>query len=158
MTKNYVQIDPKDNIIVAITKLNKGTVTSVAGKEVVLKEDIKGKHKFSLSNFKVGDQIFMYGVLIGKAVKPIEEGCAITIDNVKHASSAFKNAKEKFNWTAPDISKFKERTFDGFHRKDGKVGTNNYWLVIPLTFCENRNIDVLEGALARNRGEGHKMP
>lgn len=152
MSKNYVQIDPKDNIIVAITPLEKGLTAMVAGKEVVLKENIKQKHKFSLNNFNVGDQIFMYGVLIGKAVKPIPEGSAITIDNVKHASAEFEDSKEQFTWSAPDVSKFKERTFNGYHRKDGKVGTANYWLVIPLTFCENRNLDVLEGALLEKLG------
>ncbi|WP_405295695.1 UxaA family hydrolase [Algibacter sp. Ld11] len=152
MSKNYVQIDPKDNIIVAITPLEKGLTAMVAGKEVVLKENIKQKHKFSLNNFNVGDQIFMYGVLIGKAVKSIPEGSAITIDNVKHASAEFEDSKEQFTWSAPDVSKFKERTFNGYHRKDGKVGTANYWLVIPLTFCENRNLDVLEGALSEKLG------
>ena len=152
MSKNYVQIDPKDNIIVAITSLEKGTVASVAGTEVILKEDIKQKHKFSLRDFNVGDEIFMYGVLIGKAVKQIASGCAITIENVKHASAEFNDSKEKFTWTAPDASKFKHKTFNGYHRKDGKVGTANYWLVIPLTFCENRNIDVLEGALSEKLG------
>ena len=29
---------------------------------------------------------------------------------------------------------------------------DNYWLVIPLTFCENRNLDVLEGALTEKLG------
>ncbi len=152
MSKNYVQIDPKDNIIVAITSLNKGTVTLVSGKEVILKENIKQKHKFSLNDFHVGDEIFMYGVLIGKAIKPIAEGCAITVENVKHASAEFSNIKEKFIWKAPDISNFSGKTFNGYHRKDGKVGTANYWLVIPLTFCENRNIDVLEGALSEKLG------
>ena len=51
MSKNYVQIDPKDNIIVAITPLEKGLVTQVAGKQVVLKETIKQKHKYSLNDF-----------------------------------------------------------------------------------------------------------
>jgi len=152
MSKNFVQIDPKDNIIVAITNLVKGTIASVAGKEVTLKENIKQKHKFSLNDFNVGDEIFMYGVLIGKALKPIPSGCAITIENVKHASAEFNDVKEKLTWTAPDVSKFKDRTFDGYHRNDGKVGTANYWLVIPLTFCENRNIDVLEGALSEKLG------
>jgi altronate hydrolase len=152
MSKNYVQIDPKDNIIVAITPLDKGTIALVAGKEVTLKENIKQKHKFSLNDFNVGDEIFMYGVLIGKALKPIPSGCAITIENVNHASAKFNDSKEKFTWAAPDASKFKDRTFNGYHRKDGKVGTANYWLVIPLTFCENRNIDVLEGALSEKLG------
>ena len=86
MSKNYVQIDPKDNIIVAITPLEKGLVIQVAGKQVVLKENIKQKHKFSLNDFNIGDEIYMYGVLIGRAMQPILEGCAITIENVKHAT------------------------------------------------------------------------
>ncbi|WP_299664988.1 UxaA family hydrolase [uncultured Polaribacter sp.] len=152
MSENYVQIDPKDNIIVAISPLEKGLKTLIAGKEVVLKENIKQKHKFSLYDFDIGDELFMYGVLIGKAVQSIESGCAITTDNVKHASAGFNDVKEKFTWTAPDISNFKGRTFNGYHRKDGKVGTANHWLVIPLTFCENRNLDVLEGALSEKLG------
>jgi altronate hydrolase len=85
-------------------------------------------------------------------MKSIPSGCAITIENVKHASESYNENNEDFTWTAPDISNFEGRTFNGYHRKDGKVGTGNYWLVIPLTFCENRNIDVLEGALAEKLG------
>ncbi|GAA4238353.1 altronate dehydratase family protein [Postechiella marina] len=152
MSKNYVQIDPRDNIIVAINPLEKGTVTTINGTDVILKENIKQKHKFALNDFAIGDEIFMYGVLIGKATESIQAGCAITINNVKHASAEFNDSQEKFTWSAPDASNFKGRTFNGYHRKDGKVGTSNYWLVIPLTFCENRNIDVLEGALSEKLG------
>jgi len=152
MSKSYVQIDPKDNIIVAITNLKKGTKTAVAKKNIVLKEDIKAKHKFALNHFNVGDELFMYGVLIGKATNAIKEGEAITTSNVKHAATAFRDSNETCHWEAPDISKFKNRTFNGYHRKDGHVGTGNYWLVIPLTFCENRNIDVIEGALSEKLG------
>ncbi|UZO82311.1 altronate dehydratase family protein [Aquimarina sp. ERC-38] len=152
MTQSYAQIDTKDNIIVAITPLRKGLKAVIADQEVILKEDIKQKHKFSLYDFKIGDEIYMYGVLIGKAVQPIPSGCAITIDNVKHASANFKEDREKYTWTAPDITNFKGSTFNGYYREDGKVGTANYWLVIPLTFCENRNLDVLEGALLEKLG------
>jgi len=152
MSKNYVQIDPKDNIIVAITPLPKNTFIDVAGETFTLQGDIKQKHKFALHDFKIGDQIYMYGVLIGKAVLPIKRGTAITIENVKHASAEYNDEKEKFIWTAPDASNFNGRTFKGYHRGGGKVGTANYWLVIPLTFCENRNIDVLEGALSEQLG------
>ncbi|WP_077400289.1 UxaA family hydrolase [Cellulophaga omnivescoria] len=152
MSKNYIQLDVKDNIIVAITALSKGTVVTIAGKQIVLQQDIKQKHKFALHDFNPTDKIFMYGVLIGKATTTIKAGSAITTENIKHASSDFANKKEEFVWSAPDISKFKNRTFNGYHRKDGKVGTANYWLVIPLTFCENRNIDVLEAALTEKLG------
>ncbi len=152
MSRNYVQIDPRDNLIVAITNLKEGTEVSIAGSEITLTENIQGKHKFALNDFNVGDEIFMYGVLIGKAIQPIAAGSAITMKNVKHASAEFKESREKFSWTAPDVSKFKNRTFNGYHREDGSVGTGNYWLLIPLTFCENRNIDVVEAALSETLG------
>ena len=42
----------------------------------------------------------------------------------------------------------------GYHRADGRVGTANYWLVIPLVFCENRNMEILEQALVTDLGYG----
>ncbi|MDB4270701.1 altronate dehydratase family protein [bacterium] len=152
MSKEYVQIDPRDNIIVAITDLEEGSATDINGVNIVLKENIRAKHKFAGQNFNIGDEVYMYGVLIGKAIMPIRSGCAITIDNVKHASSAYNNTKENFKWNAPDVSNFEERTFMGYHREDGSVGTANYWLIIPMVFCENRNVDVLEAALSEALG------
>ena len=152
MKKNYVQIDPIDNVIVAITNLEKGLSAKIGKQKVVLKEDIKQKHKFALNDFEVDDEIFMYGLLIGKAIQPIKAGSAITIFNVKHSSAEYSEKNKNYNWVAPDISKFDKRTFDGYHRLDGKVGTANFWLVIPLTFCENRNLDVIEAALSEKLG------
>ena len=152
MKKNYVQIDPRDNIIVAITNLEKGLSAKIGKQKVVLKEDIKQKHKFALNDFEVDDEIFMYGLLIGKAIQPIKAGSAINIYNLKHSSAEYSEKNKNYNWFAPDISKFYERTFDGYHRLDGKVGTANFWLVIPLTFCENRNLDVIEAALSEKLG------
>ena len=152
MKKNYVQIDPRDNVIVAITNLEKGLSAKIGKQKVVLKEDIKQKHKFALNDFEVDDEIFMYGLLIGKAIQPIKAGSAINIFNLKHSSAEYSEKNKNYNWFAPDISKFDKRTFDGYHRLDGKVGTANFWLVIPLTFCENRNLDVIEAALSEKLG------
>ncbi|MGA9637821.1 UxaA family hydrolase [Flavobacterium sp.] len=152
MSKTFVQIHPKDNIIAALTELTKGTVIPHNEDEITLVQNIKQKHKFTTVDLAIGEEIYMYGVLIGKAMLPIQKGEAITIENTKHASADFNESNEKFVWTPPDTSKFEGRTFNGFHREDGSVGTRNYWLVIPLTFCENRNIDVLEGALSEKLG------
>ena len=55
------------------------------------------------------------------------------------------------------MSKFKDKTFMGYHRQDGKVGTANYWLVIPMVFCENRNLEVLREALVNELGYGRNQ-
>ncbi|HSQ44799.1 MAG TPA: UxaA family hydrolase, partial [Ginsengibacter sp.] len=84
-------------------------------------------------------------------------GSAITTANVKHAANSFEVGERKLNWQKPDTSKFINKTFLGFHRADGKVGTANYWLVIPLVFCENRNIEVLHEALVNELGYGRNQ-
>jgi len=152
MQEPYVQIDPRDNVAVAISDLDRGLVSTIGDKEVVLKEKIRGKHKFTLSDLSKGDNVYMYGVLVGRAVQPISKGCAITVDNVEHASADYGDSKGKVQWEPPPVPKFKDRTFNGYHRKDGSVGTRNYWLVIPLTFCENRNIDIIDAALSEKLG------
>ncbi|MEX0363617.1 MAG: UxaA family hydrolase, partial [Allomuricauda sp.] len=110
------------------------------------------KHKFASQDFNVGDEIYMYGVLIGKAIAPIKAGQAITTQNVVHASAQYGTPNKKVAWNPPNISKFKHRSFLGYPRVDGSYGTANYWLVIPLTFCENRNVDILEAALLEKLG------
>jgi altronate hydrolase len=57
-------------------------------------------------------------------------------------------------WSPPDASRFRGQTFAGYHRADGRVGTRNLWLVLPLVFCENRNVRALQEAFDRELGYG----
>ena len=74
-----------------------------------------------------------------------------------HAVSSYSLDSKREDWVPPDISAFADRTFQGYHRADGTVGTENNWLVIPLVFCENRNLEVLEEALLKPLGYGATM-
>jgi len=96
----------------------------------------------------------MYGVLVGKANALIPAGGLIATTNVKHAVNEFQTRERKLNWKAPDVSKYRDKTFLGYHRDDGSVGTANYWIVIPMVFCENRNLEVLKEALVNDLGYG----
>ena len=154
MKRNIVKVHPQDNVLVALTNLSKGEHIVYNGTDVVLHDNIPAKHKFVTSNLQQGDAIYMYGVLVGKAQHAIPSGGLITTSNVKHASSDFHLAERKTNWHVPDVSKWRNKTFMGYHRADGKVGTANYWLVIPMVFCENRNLEVLKEALVNDLGYG----
>jgi altronate hydrolase len=76
----------------------------------------------------------------------------MTTENIKHAAEPYDFRNAKFNWHAPDVSKFKGRTFNGYLRSDGRAGTANYWLFIPTVFCENRNLDVIREAMHNELG------
>ena len=108
-------------------------------KTIILQDDIAAKHKFTIDDLKQGEEVTMYGVLVGKAQMPIPAGGLIHTFNLKHASEPFQGKLKDYTWQAPDVSAWQNRTFMGYHRADGQVGTQNYWLVIPLVFCENRN-------------------
>lgn len=152
MHHRFLQITPTDNVLVALQDLHQGETIEFSGKQIVLTENIGAKHKFALQSFNTGDPVFMYGVLVGKAVKPIEAGALISTDNLKHAAEPYGARQHEYHWQAPDISQFQNRTFMGYHRPDGQVGVRNYWLVIPLVFCENRNILVLKDAFLKELG------
>lgn len=144
MEKKAIKVHSEDNVAVALIDVWKDNRLNVEDDEVKLVTDTKAKHKFSLVDLAEGDKIFMYGVLVGKAMKPIKRGEVLTVNNVKHESNTAYKKTETTSWNAPDISKWKYRTFNGYHRPDGQVGTKNVWLFFPLVFCENRNIEVLK--------------
>ncbi len=94
----------------------------------------------------------MYGVLVGRAVKPIAAGELLTTSNIQHQAAPFREQSGEYHWSPPDVSRWKQQTFRGYRRSDGQVGTRNYWLVVPLVFCENKNIQVLKQALEEELG------
>lgn len=152
MNHKILQIHPKDNVLVALTDLKAGESIVFDNHTITLKNDIAAKHKFSMHTLETGTQIFMYGSIVGRAKSIIPKGGALTTGNVVHEANTFGSKTEEYNWDAPDISKFKNRMFKGYHRPDGQVGTANYWLVIPLVFCENRNVDVIKDAFVEELG------
>jgi len=152
MKQVVLKVHPSDNVLVALKDLEKGSVVHYAGENYTLQEAIPAKHKFFTQDMQAGAEIIMYGVLVGKAQYFIAIGGRMSTENTKHAAQPYAYRNAKFEWQAPDVSKFANRTFNGYHRKDGTVGTANYWLFIPTVFCENRNLDVIREALHNELG------
>ena len=152
MKKRVIHIHPKDNVLVALDDLKKHEIVVFDNEEYFLLEDIPAKHKFFMHNLQAGDEVIMYGVLVGKAVQPVQRGARMTTENTHHAAGSYSYRGVHYQWQPPDVSKFVTRTFNGYYRSDGKVGTANYWLFIPTVFCENRNLDVIREALYNELG------
>jgi altronate hydrolase len=154
MNQTVLKVHPTDNVLVALTDLPKGTPVAYDGIQLQLADAIAAKHKFTTAALAPGDEIHMYGVLVGKATQAIPAGGLIHTFNVHHAADPFTLGTRKLDWPRPDVSKFADRTFLGYPRADGLVGTANYWIVLPMVFCENRNLDVMRQALTDSLGYG----
>lgn len=152
MKTKFLQIHPLDNVLVALQDLKKGEVISFKGSDITLTADIPAKHKFFMDDMHAGDDILMYGVLVGKSQYAIAKGSRMDTDNTKHAVDTYCFRPYDYQWTAPHIDSFKGKTFNGYVRSDGRVGTANHWLFIPLVFCENRNLDIIKEALYNELG------
>ncbi len=152
MKKVVLKVHPKDNVLVALKNLAKGETIAFEGQEYILQDNIPSKHKFFLQDMNQEDDVIMYGVLVGKAQNFIPRGGLMSTANVKHATQSYDYRGSNYRWYAPDVSEFINKTFNGYHRSDGRVGTANYWLFIPTVFCENRNLDVIREALHNELG------
>jgi altronate hydrolase len=147
-----LKVHPQDNVLVALKDLQEGETIVYNNETFVLQDSIPAKHKFFTRDMNAGDEVKMYGVLVGKVQTNIPKGGLMTTENIKHAAEPYYYRGSKYQWQPPDVTKFQSRTFNGYHRADGRVGTANYWLFIPTVFCENRNLDVIREALHNELG------
>jgi altronate hydrolase len=142
-------IDPRDNVVVALQSLPPG---SPLRDGLTAVEAVPAKHKAALVNLAPGQPVRMYGVTVGKAVKPIRAGERISTENIIHEAEPFGARNPAPPWSMPDVSRWAGRTFQGYRRANGSAGTANHWIVLPLVFCENRNLQVIREALRQIPG------
>ena len=146
-------IDPFDNLGVALQPLCPGDLVNINGQKVEITQPVAAKHKFALAPLKKGDRCTLYGVTVGVMTEDLAAGGLIHSENLEHKADEFSRNREPFTkWQAPDVSPWQDRTFDGYHRSEKSVGTANHWVVIPMVFCENRNVNAIRQAFERSLG------
>jgi altronate hydrolase len=154
LKSKILKIDPLDNVLVALSDLQMGETIQNDGLSICLNENISAKHKFAIKEIGIGDTIYMYGVVVGRAKQQIKRGEAITTQNVIHEIEEYSipSKNNNISWHCPESELFSKKTFLGYHRDNGSVGTENNWLVIPLVFCQNRNIETLKNTILKGLG------
>jgi len=153
-----LKISEQDNVGVALCNLMAGEIIELSGTQIEVSQNIAIKHKIALQHFSPGDIIIMYGVPVGEVVLSIGCGDALTTENIKHRAADYKYEDRTYNYNSPDITSLQNKTFMGYHREDGQVGTANYWLFVPLVFCQNRNLKVLKEAFETELGYKQENP
>jgi altronate hydrolase len=145
----WLQIHPKDTLAVALQNLDAGFEAG----PVRLQAKTPQKQKFLLKDIEPGELIYMYGVPVGKSRTKMKAGEVLWRGNIEHTSAPYSaEKKEEYIWTPPVNDAFRNHSFKGYHRAEGQAGTRNYWLIIPLVFCENRNVQTLQQAFEKELG------
>jgi altronate hydrolase len=155
LPETVLKLDERDNVAVALADLEPGTVAQIGSTAAsTITEKIPAKHKFALVDLSPGDLIYLYGMVVGEAVERIARGGLISTRNIRHRAAEYSASRKPTTVLPPDASAWDNRSFMGYHRADGQIGTRNYWIVVPLVFCENRNVERMREALEEELGYG----
>lgn len=128
-------VDPAhDHVAVAKEDLPAGLLLAHDGETIELKSVIQKGYRFALQNIEEGEFISQYGHPFGRS-RGIAKGDPITADNVE--SVLPDDSLDTFVEPLPTSfsSKYIDRTFMGYLRINKRVGTRNYYLIVPTSMC-----------------------
>ena len=131
----FIKINPKDKVAVALQVIPAGTTVEVDGVSVTTIDEIPAGHKFALVDIAEGENVIKYGSSIGVAKEPIKQGNWIHTHNIKTGLGDL--LEYKYEPVPTENPKTEDVTFMGFERPNGKVGVRNEVWIIPTVGCVN---------------------
>lgn len=142
----YIQINPLDNVAVALENLNLGDILQVNDRSVCVAEEIPRGHKVALTDLSAGSEVIKYGFSIGNMTDGVKEGCLVNERNLHTSLSGLSEYEYK-----PCIAEVEKnecnRTFNGFRRSNGSVGIRNEMWIVPTVGCVNGVAERLASAM-----------
>lgn len=144
---DFIKINQKDTVAVALRPLSRGTVLSVDGAEVILQEDIPQAHKFALCDIAEGEPVIKYGARIGFAKENIASGSWIHVHNLRTALGEV--LEYQYHPEESELKPSAPAEFMGYPRTDGRVGVRNEIWILPTVGCVNSIVRSFEAEAKR---------
>ena len=151
MEKTYLRINKADSVVVCLQPMKKGETIETDGKSVTLLQDTPAGHKVLLNDVKAGEDIIKYGYPIGHAKQDLKAGEWVNENNLKTNLSGTLSYTYQPVDNKLDIADEK-RTFMGYRRKNGDVGTRNEIWIVPTVGCVNGIAERLAAQLRTETG------
>lgn len=131
MTSKAIRLHPADNVVIALADLPQGAVPDALG--FALPGPVPRGHKMAAQDLTKGQNVIRYGQIIGIASTEIKAGDHIHSHNLGMGGHDldYAFASERNPQPKPEAG----RTFLGYHRQDGQVGTRNYLGVLTSVNC-----------------------
>jgi altronate hydrolase/galactarate dehydratase len=124
-------LNSHDNVAIALDDVAAGECIGSTG--IHLLQSVARGHKIAVSPILEGQKVLRYGQIIGQATADIAVGEHVHVQNLgmgEHAQEYDHSSEFAAFDVAPDT-----RTFNGYHRADGRVGTRNYLGILTSVNC-----------------------
>ena len=136
-----VLLHPADDVAIARVPLGRGVVLRLPASDG---ERIQSGHKVALRAVEQGRPVLRYGSIIGFATQPIAEGAHVHSHNLAvgelHQHYEYGVDVRRVEIVPPE----QRRTFLGYRRPDGRVGTRNYVAIISSVNCSASTVRAIQ--------------
>ncbi len=151
MERALIQINPHDNVAVALRDLPAGLTVSVSDQAYRTAESIPFGHKMALADMKRGIDVIKYGAPIGHTTIDVQAGQWLHSHNVAtNLDGLLEYRYEPVFGREADCGGL-PANFEGYRRPNGRVGTRNELWIIPTVSCVNRTVQRISET-AKQRG------
>lgn len=129
--RDIVRLNPGDNVVIALRDLAAGE--TVAHVPQPLAGSVPRGHKIAALPIAAGENVVRYGQIIGQAKADIAPGDHVHVHNL--GMGAHQQGYAHASANTPLEAAGASRSFQGYHRADGKVGTRNYIGILTTVNC-----------------------
>lgn len=130
MAEGVIRLHGSDNVVVALKDQPAGAQPS--GLPVALLSPVPRGHKIAVQAIPKGTEVIRYGQIIGQATEDIPAGSHVHSHNLgmgPHSNDYAIGAEYR------PLPPLEARTFMGYPRPDGTVGTRNYLGILTSVNC-----------------------
>lgn len=136
LEQKILQIDPRDNVAVALTDLRSGEKIVHAGGRLTATGPIPAGHKMALANIDRENPVIKYGHAIGKALNAIRPGNWVHTHNLASALASIEEYQYAPQPYETPVTAVASPDFQGYLRCDGRAGIRNeIWIIVTVGCC-----------------------
>lgn len=133
LERRAIVLRASDNVAVASRPIPAGALMRLTGREIEVRQPIPLGHKVAVVDIASHDPVTKYGQVIGFASQAIRSGDWVHTHNLSADLFARDYAFATENRSVP--APLRARTFEGYVRPDGRVGTRNTIAVVSTVNC-----------------------
>lgn len=140
--QRLMKMNARDTVAVALRPVQAGEEIRFEDQTYTARQDIPQGHKMALTDFNDGDTVTKYGYPIGHAITGIAKGEHVHTHNLK-TNLVGEETYEYHPDLHPVIYPKRALTFDGYRRRNGKVGIRNDLFIVPTVGCVNGIAEIM---------------